>query len=759
MNNEITYKHLLAIYLLFTFSFFCQGQSFSIELEDSLRINAYLTTNKNNLYFTAGSGQNSIILSKIDSVGNRLWSNEIKEVRARNHSILEKHRANKHILTASNDICFARNYIENDSAKFLVSRITTYGEVLWIKGFKYFSAGTNSHPTLFALDNLKTRVVTSFRNSANLIGIVDLNEDGSIFEFITYRDEYLPDSRIHETKLSNSNLALIKNLDNEPKSIVSIYSNSLNFIDAVSVEANLTDIAFNNNRYYILGNTSDYALYNFSTNDEISFPIVLCFDEELNLIWSKKIDLPTEWLETGFDVLGDNIVLKLKGAHEYKNIEFLIGLNVNGELEDSHRFTSDDFFSTFQPIGFINQDITMVVQVDTLLGAEKNLIRLGEDFDEIGCYIDDYCLNIEDINIEVAEENNHNMRIIYARLDTFKFQNDIYFSNFEKKIDSCIDNFPAFPVPIFDHLDTICINTPLTFEKLQNSKADSVIWSIDGTSTDQSNEFDPSGVEYNEVGQYDIVQTVYQNGCANSYQSIINVIKSTIDITDSTLSLCEDSTILLSAESAGVVSYLWDDGSTNSTQLISNPGIYEVEIADDLCSQKMNFIIEPFDYSLIANNLGEDTIICAEIPFLLRPALHEDGAFAWSDGEEKLERDITTTGFYELTTSLNGCSTRSEIFVEVESCFSKVYIPNSFSPNDDGINDVFQPLGDNFEIIDFKVFDKWGNLVHDSIAPWTGGNPHGDYYPQGVYVFLLEIGNDRLNLDQAFKGGVTLLRK
>ena len=758
MENNI--KYLLSVFLFFYCLFYCHGQSFSINSDNGSKINAYFKSNDNNLHFTTVSVQNSIFIHKIDSVGNKLWSNEFKEIRERNNSLFEKHRSNMHVLTESNDLYFSRNYMDNDTSRFLVTRINSLGEVLWTRGFQYFNAFTTSHPTLFELDSHKIRVVSSFKNNtgSNLIGLLDLNDDGSISEVLTYRDELLPSSKIHETKLSNSNLALIKNLDNRPKSIVNILSDSLSFIDGVSIEANITDIVFVDSKYYALGNNSVYTINNFLNSNRVASPIVLCFDESLELLWSRKIDLPTKWFNTGLDILGENIVVKLNGANEYENIDFLFTINENGELEDSHRFTSDDFSLTFKPIGIINEDVTLIVQEDTLLGSAKKMIRLGEDFDDLGCYLDDYCLEIEDVAIETAENRNSNLRNLFIRLDTVDFQNEIEFLGFEKKVDSCMDNFPAFPVPIFDHLDTICINSPLMFDKLQNSKADSVAWNINGSSVGQTNVLDPSGITYSEEGAYSIAQTIYQNGCANSYQSIINVIKPIVDIADERFSLCNDSTILLNAESEEAISYLWDDGSVSSERLISNPGLYEVEITDELCSQKINFNVEPFDYSLIASNLEEDTIVCAEIPFLLQPALHEDVAFAWLDGEERLERYIIETGFYELTTSLNGCSTKSEIFVEVDSCFSKVYIPNSFSPNDDGINDVFQPLGDDFEIVEFKVFDRWGNLVHDNVIPWTGGHLGRDNCPLGVYVYLLKIRNSRLNVDNLMKGSVTLLR-
>ncbi len=752
-------KYLWTVILIYCCLFYCQGQSFSIESDDKSRINAYFLSTENNLYFTTESAQKSIFIHKIDSAGNGLWSTEFKEIRARNNSLFEKHRSNKHVLTESNDFCFARNYIEDDSSRFQVFRLSSSGESIWSKGFKYSDAKTISHPTLFELENKKIRVISSFKNvsKSNIIAVIDLNEDGSLFESQTFRDEYLPNSKVHETKLSNSNLALIKNLDDEPRSIISIYTNSLNFIDGLSIEANLTDIVFNNGKYYTLGNTSNYSINNFLNDDGTSFPIVLCFDEELNLIWSRKIDLLAQWFNTSFNILGNNIILKLKGANKYKNVEFLITINANGDIEDSHRFTSNTLFSTFQPVGLINKNVAMILQTDTLVGSSKKMIRIGEDFGEIGCYLDDFCLNIEDVSVDVAEENHQDLREIFAKLDTFSFQNEIEFSGFEKKIASCIDNFPAFPVPIFSHTDTICVNDPLVFENLQNNGADSVQWSIAGSSIEQSNQLNPSGIVYLEEGNYNIAQTVYQNGCANSYESTITVLKAVSDFADYTIALCSDSTILLDVETEDAISYLWDDGTTSPEKLISTPGIRTVEINNESCTQKINFNVEAFDYSLIENNLGSDTTTCLEAPLLLQPTLHENGTFIWSDDEEQLERYIVETGYYELKTSLNGCSTSSEIFVEVDSCLNKIYIPNSFSPNADGVNDVFHPLGDDFQIVDFKVFDRWGNLVHEDIMPWTGSRLGRDKCPLGVYVYVLNVRNNRLNVNKLFKGSVTLL--
>ncbi|GJM35272.1 MAG: hypothetical protein DHS20C18_42730 [Saprospiraceae bacterium] len=86
----------------------------------------------------------------------------------------------------------------------------------------------------------------------------------------------------------------------------------------------------------------------------------------------------------------------------------------------------------------------------------------------------------------------------------------------------------------------------------------------------------------------------------------------------------------------------------------------------------------------------------------------------------------------------------------IPSGLCPVYLPNAFSPNDDGINDIFRPMAINdlgATIHRFLIFDRWGGIVH-SVAELTFSDPavawrgrkNGKLLPVGVYTYLLEIG-------------------
>ena len=82
-----------------------------------------------------------------------------------------------------------------------------------------------------------------------------------------------------------------------------------------------------------------------------------------------------------------------------------------------------------------------------------------------------------------------------------------------------------------------------------------------------------------------------------------------------------------------------------------------------------------------------------------------------------------------------------------------IFIPNAFSPNGDGINDIFHPFAPAGEIaaVDIKIFDRWGNILHEG-TNWDGGN-----FNPGVYIYVINIeftyGDSKL-----YSGAVTLLK-
>jgi len=124
---------------------------------------------------------------------------------------------------------------------------------------------------------------------------------------------------------------------------------------------------------------------------------------------------------------------------------------------------------------------------------------------------------------------------------------------------------------------------------------------------------------------------------------------------------------------------------------------------------------------------------------------------------------FSDTGYYDVTLTIEtqyGCvSTYTEtIFIEGDYAF---YTPNAFTPDGDGTNDTFKPLGigidrDNYE---FYIFNRWGQLIYEGYDPddtWDG-TYQNVMSQQDVYVWMIKT-RDHEGTPQEYIGHVTLVR-
>jgi gliding motility-associated-like protein len=124
--------------------------------------------------------------------------------------------------------------------------------------------------------------------------------------------------------------------------------------------------------------------------------------------------------------------------------------------------------------------------------------------------------------------------------------------------------------------------------------------------------------------------------------------------------------------------------------------------------------------------------------------------------------NITVTGTgdtlkYTLTThDKNGCTALTNLLVISKPCIENALIPNIFTPNGDGKNDVFYIPGvcpdDNYSL---QIFDRWGNTMFSTQQRnnvWDGKTPNGTDATDGVYYFIVNISKT------TYKGFVNLIR-
>lgn len=112
-----------------------------------------------------------------------------------------------------------------------------------------------------------------------------------------------------------------------------------------------------------------------------------------------------------------------------------------------------------------------------------------------------------------------------------------------------------------------------------------------------------------------------------------------------------------------------------------------------------------------------------------------------------------------LVSNGGNCAVTCRYFVEVEVP-DNIYLPTAFSPNDDGRNDFFEPLGPYHETLRLEVYDRWGGLLYkgEGIAARWDGISGGEPATAGLYTYQLLYRDVRDGLVKKVSGGVMLLR-
>lgn len=122
--------------------------------------------------------------------------------------------------------------------------------------------------------------------------------------------------------------------------------------------------------------------------------------------------------------------------------------------------------------------------------------------------------------------------------------------------------------------------------------------------------------------------------------------------------------------------------------------------------------------------------------------------------------DTGTFTIMLITNNHFGCTDTAYQTIIIEPDFI-FYIPNAFSPNDDGVNDSFCGKGEGINSYEMMIFDRWGNLVFfsdDSNKPWDGNLNYGTENAKAdVYVYSINIV-DFKRKKHKYKGMVTLVR-
>ncbi|HAD14358.1 MAG TPA: hypothetical protein DCF33_18200 [Saprospirales bacterium] len=176
----------------------------------------------------------------------------------------------------------------------------------------------------------------------------------------------------------------------------------------------------------------------------------------------------------------------------------------------------------------------------------------------------------------------------------------------------------------------------------------------------------------------------------------------------------------------------------------SVPGIYRIVLKESIgsCTSQYEDTLLVTEKPVTALFTVEDTTVCADFPLLIQSITAGFDQWEWSDGYLGPEREWASPepGVWWLKASQSHCSVTDSIQIRLGECPpSRVYVPNAFSPNDDGANDFWEVFFQENRIpLTCTVFDRWGNICFSSESGqpirWDGFI-RGQKAPSGVYTW------------------------
>ncbi len=340
------------------------------------------------------------------------------------------------------------------------------------------------------------------------------------------------------------------------------------------------------------------------------------------------------------------------------------------------------------------------------------------------------------------------------------------------------------PIANFSASQTnICEGNCINFIDLSTSSATGGItawsWTFNGGTPSTSNQQNPTNVCFAAAGTYTISLTVTDaNGSDDStmtaYITVTNCTTPTAGFSISDNEICAGECIDFTDMSTAATSWLWTfNGGSPSTSTDQNPtnicfgtdGVYSIELiaSNSFGSDTITDTVTVHPTPIV--NAGSNVTITLGNNTILN-ATGSNGSYSWTpptwlscptcpSTTSTPEETITYT---VIVVDSNGCSASDQVtvFIEFENV---IWVPNIFSPNGDGSNDILYVRGKGVADLNFFVYDRWGEKVFETTSLDIGwdGKFRGKDMNKAVFVYYLEatfIDGSKVTK----KGDVTLIR-
>jgi gliding motility-associated-like protein len=324
-------------------------------------------------------------------------------------------------------------------------------------------------------------------------------------------------------------------------------------------------------------------------------------------------------------------------------------------------------------------------------------------------------------------------------------------------------------------LDSICEGNTYSIQNATATDYSSLLWTTKGPGSFSNPSainpvYDPGNINIEKPTVVYLKLSVNGNAPCGTYADSIQLTinpKPVLYLTPPAPAICRDSVIMLTA--SGAHDYKWLPNQSLDTargamvhafpQTTSDYQV--VGISRSGCRDTLGFeiVVKPTPFV----DLGEDLYLFSCEPVVL-DAGGGDGSesYEWQDGSMRRTFTASENGTYWVRVFNDGCANIDTI--EVQLCEGYIHAPSAFTPNNDGLNDVFRIISSDLTI-DFRlyIFDRHGQMIFetDDIDQGWDGTVKGSPAPPDVYVYMIKFrgkGSAAPGVEIVRKGQVVLVR-
>lgn len=420
-------------------------------------------------------------------------------------------------------------------------------------------------------------------------------------------------------------------------------------------------------------------------------------------------------------VLGGNGLLSVD-----TNQNFLWGKQYNDSSRDSTLFNS---------IGFSNSQLYATGnQTDTNRSAKDIFMVKANDKGYAGCRANTLNFNQQDLSIRMG------LGTIYGRPPEFRSITDykLDFDTLSLNTFNLCQKQP--PQAGFNLTDSIicsgnCIQTIDTSQAAEEWQ-----WYVKTDSSDQQN----PEICFNDTGHFMFTQVVSNSFGSDTAKKAITVHpQPNVNAGNDTV-ICRSSQAQLQA--SGGTEYEWIPELFPRREPQPDPIVepdstmtYKVKAIDNNgCSGQDSVTVQVLQKPEPVKTF--DTTIC-DFDSVTLEAGNPGFQHQWNTGSIAQEITVEKAGNYTVKVS-NSCFEEQATFqVNTRECKTRYFIPNAFSPNNDGHNDQFSLKGQFIEKATLTIYNRWGQRLYEETAkrPSWNGRHEGDQVPVGIYLYQFEI--------------------